>query len=440
MKKSLIRKIVVSFLSLAVAAAILLTLIYFGVCGIYFSTTDWVCGMIKKYYYYDVDEQDVRSAGLENLTGNVLDIYSGYYTAEEYDALLQSNAGNTSGIGVSISYVDNSLGKGILVIEVVGNSPAYRSGMRAGTIITGALYGNGQSVAFNSLNDFSDFVSARAEGEQFTLVTDRGNYTVSRQNYHSSYCFMATNDSEWHIEYSESGQSEIVKTLSDNYSYLPDGAAYMQVTQFFGDAAAETAQLIGQFNAEGCTSLILDLRNNGGGYVDVMQEMAYVFVGDGDYMSAAMTARYKDGSETVFPVNASAQESCLFPSGCPLYVLANNGTASASEALIGVLVSNSVTSYENIYISDFSDEYLQWSGMQNKNCRTYGKGIMQTTYRYVVTGEAIKLTTAKIYWPNGKCIHDVGLTENDGCKTVSAYWCVTYSDEELRSAAQMIFG
>ena len=438
MKKSLTKKILIASAAFIVAAAVILTSIYFGIFGVYFSTTDWVIGMIDKYYYYEVDAQDVREAGLENLAGNVLDIYSGYYTAEEYKALTQSNAGNSTGIGVSVSYVDNSFGKGVFVNEVVGNSPAYRSGLKAGTFITGATSGDGQTVQFGSSSAFSDFVSARATGEQFTLITDRGEFTVSREAYHSSYCFMATSDAEWNIEY-DGSKREIVKTSSDEYSFLPEGAAYLRVTQFYGDAAAETAELIGEFNDKGCHSLILDLRNNGGGYVDVMQEMAYVFVGSRDYMSAAMTARYKDGSETVFPVTAEAIKSCLFPADCELYILANNGTASASEALIGVLVSNSVADYSDIYLSDFSQAYLDWSGMAEKNCRTYGKGIMQTTYRYIVTGEAIKLTTAEIFWPNGNCIHGVGLTQEDGCNTVGAEWSVTYSDEELRAAAAMIF-
>ncbi len=440
MKKSVRKNIIGGVIAIVVVVGAILLAINFGVCGIYFSTTDWVVGMIEKYYYYDVSEEDVRAAGLDNLSGNVLDIYSGFYTSEEYDEMLQSNAGNNTGIGVSYSYIDNSFERGIFINEVVGNSPAYLSGLREGTFVLGANDADGNSAQFNSTASFSDYILAHDTGEKFTLITDRGEYEVSREDYHASYCFMATADTEWSIQYNSSSEMQVVETPSTKYSYLPEGTAYMKVTQFFGNAAYEVAELMREFNAENCTSLIFDLRNNGGGYVDVMQSMSHVFIGDRDYMPAAMTARYKDGKETVFNVNAIAQEDCLFPAECSLYVLANNGTASASEALIGVLVSNGVVDYSDIYLSDYSQTYLEWSGTQNKNCRTYGKGIMQTTFRYFVTGDAIKLTTAKIYWPNGKCIHDVGLTVEDGCETVPAEWSITYADEELQSAVAMIAG
>ncbi len=63
---------------------------------------------------------------------------------------------------------------------------------------------------------------------------------------------------------------------------------------------------------------------------------------------------------------------------------------------------------------------------------------MQSTFVNKPTGEALKLTTAKIYWPNGKCIHGEGLTLADGCKSVKTPWVVTKGDTELQSVVQMI--
>ena len=121
-------------------------------------------------------------------------------------------------------------------------------------------------------------------------------------------------------------------------------------------------------------------------------------------------------------------------------VLADNGTASASEALIGVLIDNGVMDYGDVYISDFSESYLKFTGTADKNGRTYGKGIMQTTFVNHSTGEALKLTTAKIYWPKGDVsIHDVGLTD-EKCKTVPTDWEVTYGDTQLAAAVAAIYG
>ena len=100
---------------------------------------------------------------------------------------------------------------------------------------------------------------------------------------------------------------------------------------------------------------------------------------------------------------------------------------------MGVLISNDVISYDDVYLTDFSEDYLTYSGTTQKNCSTYGKGIMQQTFVNRSSGEALKLTVAKIYWPDGTCIHDRGIRAEDGCHTLYSYWSVTYGDEQLKS-------
>ena len=211
--------------------------------------------------------------------------------------------------------------------------------------------------------------------------------------------------------------------------------AYIKLSQFYGNAANEVGYLISKFNEENKSKLILDLRNNGGGYVSVMQNMAGYFLSGGDYSREAMIAEYKNGGKSVFGWRNYPAESAL-KEETEVYVLANSNTASASEALIGVLVSYGVLEYENIILSDYTENYLSWVGANAKTERTYGKGIMQTTFKNDFTGEAFKLTTARILWPNGKCIHNVGLTTADGCRTAPADWTATANDEELRFAVK----
>jgi hypothetical protein len=151
-----------------------------------------------------------------------------------------------------------------------------------------------------------------------------------------------------------------------------------------------------------------------------------------------MTAKYKNGTVQNLNVKNFASSECTLPADTKVYVMANNGTASASEALMGVLISNNVVSYSDIYLSDYTDEYLTYSGTTDKNARTYGKGIMQTPFTNKATGEVLKLTTAKIYWPNDTCIHGTGITVADGCNSVKAEWVKTYEDNELLSVVQSI--
>lgn len=409
-------------------------------------TFEWAIKTIKNNYYEDVPLDNALESSLKGLAAAYLDRYSVYYTAAEYRALLRSNSGNKSGLGISYMYIgegEHPQGKkGIIIESVVGNSPAYYSGLRAGEIVLGGRTSGGQSVTFESADDFADFIDARKTDEQFVLVCDHGEKTVSKQNYTASYCNMATSTTEWSITY-RNGELTKVKNSGDGYGKdcLPQGAAYMRLDQFYGNAAYEMAALMEEFNAENCTSLILDLRGNGGGYVDVMCSISDIFTGElQDRNKIAMLAVYKDGRREGYAIKDNFSGTSQLPAGTRVSVLADNGTASASEALIGVLVENGVIDYADIYLTDFSDGYLVATGTQNKDCRSYGKGIMQTTFINRSTGDALKLTTAKIYWPKGETsIHDIGLTTDMGCKTVYADWDVSYGDEQLVSAVQLIY-
>lgn len=440
MKKFALKNLIIPAAAALLSAALAFASACVPGCGIYSSTLDWAVDVIDAYYYYDVSEEDVRAAGLENLCGNVLDIYSRYYTAEEYIEATASNAGSSSGIGVSYTYIEpsygSSIGSGVYILSVLGNSPASRSGLRPGTFVTGGITADGQRVTFADSAAFSSFVGGFEAGSDLTLITDHGEFTMAKGLFMQSYCRMATSDSEWTISYGDGSIMSVNEEASSRYSYLPEGTAYISLSQFYGNAALEMAALLQQFNASGCTSLILDLRNNGGGYVEVMCLLAHLFTADlPERYDAAMYAEYKDGTVIGSDILSFTDDStCCLPAGTPVTVLANSSTASASEALIGVLISNGVVGYSDIYLSDFSQAYLDATGTSEKNCRSYGKGIMQSTWEYWVTGEALKLTVAKIYWPDGQtCIHDVGLTVADGCKTVPAEWSVTYDDEELRA-------
>ncbi len=431
----------------AVLCAVIVAVVIF-ICGFFggrmsmgstVNSYRWATELIlNNYVGGEVTEEQLNNASLKAL-GSLLDKYSTYYTAEEYAAEVASNAGNMKGIGVSISYIPegkSQLGSGIHVENVVGNSPAAASGLKAGTFVRGARY-DGQITEFYSTSDFTAFVSSVAEGQPFTLLTDRGEYTVSREAYTASYCTMSTSTVDYSVTYDD-GKISIVEK-EGGISSLPDGAAYLKLSEFYGNAVNEFAELVKRFNACGCTSLILDLRGNGGGYVDVMCGISGIFLGQYENSnSVAMRAIYKDGSASDYKVEKIASSATL-STEVEVKILADNGTASASEALIGVLVSNGVADYEDIYITDFSDDYLAFSGTTEKDCRTYGKGIMQQTFVNPLTGEALKLTVAKIYWPNGTCIHDVGITQADGCNILPSYWSVTYSDEELAAAIDAIY-
>ncbi|MDE6667754.1 MAG: hypothetical protein K2K38_05345 [Clostridia bacterium] len=441
------RRVLKAAATLAATVILIVTVLFSG-CGLFDAadTRKWVLNTVKaNYYYYDqMDKEGLDDLTVEEIVSR-LDIYSEFYTQEELQALIKDNSGEKAGIGFSYSYLKAGVSSvypegGCLLVTVVGNSPAEKSGMRVGQLLTGGSY-NGNTVSFDSEDTLGEFVDPIASGVEFTLISSTGeNFTVSKQEYNASYMFMATNSSAWTPALNGNGEvTGLTKVDDRKIEYLPEGTAYVSMSQFFGTAADEFGYIMKQFNADHCTSLILDLRNNGGGYVDVMQDMAGYFTSTmGSDTHLAMTAKYKSGREEIY--NCKSHNGGLVSADTTVYVLANSGTASASEALMGVLISYDFLKYENIFLSDYNEEFLTWAGADYGTARSYGKGIMQTTFTNFFTGEALKLTTAQIYWPNGKCIHGVGLTKADGCKTVKTDWLVTPDDEELKSVVEIIKG
>ncbi len=439
MKENVLKKITVVLLILILAASSFTAGFFVRKLtqGAGLSSYEWFTKTIDKYYYFGDTSGDFTSGSLKEIADKYLDRYSEYYTAAEYESILKSNSGAKSGLGVSYAFVE---GKGVYVSSVVGNSPAYISGLRAGDWLESGRAEGGEQVDFTSAKNFSDLINSVSDGRELTFTSTEGTeYSMSKSEYTASYVTMSTAHTSWRFGDAETGGLALYEDAQGKMSFLPEGAAYMKLSQFYGTAPREFYVLAEKFNAMQCKSLILDLRSNGGGYVSVMQDIAGAFSGGGKKL--AMLARDKRGGQEKYYC-AEVEREYRIPADTEIYVLANSGTASASEALIGALVCYGVLDYENIFLSDYSDEYTDWlesTGQEVKTRQTFGKGIMQSTFINNSTKEALKLTTAQIYWPDGKtCIHDRGVTEEDGCTTVKAQWQHTRDDGELKVVAEII--
>ncbi len=379
------------------------------------TTSNWVRNMICRYYYrFDGDYSflsELNGKSVEEMVAE-LDIYSAYYTAEEYAEQLQANSGHRRGIG--ISYTVSSDGS-IAVVSVFGGSPALSAGLKAGDVIVSAAYGQNSAQG----EELEDFINSSPEGAELQLtLSDGRTVSVTRCSYTASYASMYTSSGSYSFEY-KNGE-RVLNEGDDGIAELPVHAAYMRLNQFYGAAAEEMAELAKIFGGLGCNTLVLDLRGNGGGYVDVMTKIGGLFTSAEHENALAMSAIYKDGSsENTYCAYYSEGG---FPAGTKVYVMADEDTASASEALIGVLVSYNIADYPDIFLSDYGADPP----------KSYGKGIMQSMFTNAVTGAALKLTVAGIYWPNGKTIHGTGLTLEDGCTSAPAsddIVTVGYDDE-----------
>lgn len=460
MKSKVAQNIIAVILVLIIAGGAFAAGFYTRKCtqGKTLSSVEWALETIDKYYYFGGVQDGFGGASISGIADKYLDRYSEYYTKEEYEELYKSNSGSKSGIGVSYAFVEAGVteNSGIYISSVVGNSPAYKAGLRTGEFLVEGSAG-GRSVTFKDADGFYDLLNGANDGEKVILKNAFGeSYTVAKSEYTASYTYLATCDTAWIFKDAAYGGLALYEEPSESIDYLPEGTAYIYLSQFFGTAPQEFFRLVQKFNAMHCTHLILDLRSDGGGYVDVMQQIAGAFA-DGE-KKVAMVSRDKRGETETFYCSKIDDADSRISKDVKVSVLANSGTASASEALIGAMYCYGALKYEDIYLSDYSEAYLGWlkkHGGETKTRQTYGKGIMQSTFINYSTGEALKLTTAQIYWPDGKTtIHNRGVTAEDKCETVKTDWEFNLSykelpdgtkkrlngDKELYAAVQMMKG
>ena len=424
---------------LAVCAVLAAAVIFLAGFFTYYATLPsgarallWMWGEVDANYYYDVQEDDFWNAAIDGAEG-VLDQYSEYYSPDEYAAVENSYAGQMEGTGLSFFTGTNR------VSRVAIGSPVFFANGSAGTVQEG-MFLTGAGTDAGALTVVSDSASATAafapfedgdtvylrfSAENDPAAADSFTLTVTFSAYTESYVLYACGGRAYAYTYDENRSAhwtDVSAYVTQDEAVNGD-TAYIRIVRFAGDAATAFARAAMQYQADGATSLLLDLRNNGGGRMDILQRIASYLLRDATSSSEVVqTARFKDGSEERYV--AEGNYFAEFFGDSAVYVAANVNSASASEALIGAMYSYGTVSYADIYLTKLGEN----------TARTYGKGIMQTTFTNI-GGGAVKLTTAQIYWPNGTCIHGVGITENDSDASGSPQTVAAESNADYNNAA-----
>ena len=224
------------------------------------------------------------------------------------------------------------------------------------------------------------------------------------------------------LVFDDNAENGTWQRVGDGMEELSAGEAYIRLVQFEGNAAEEFGRAAEQYKEDGCNTLLLDLRNNGGGSLSVLRGIAAYLLKDADKGSPLMYAG-EEGDRAVYSLKDDLYADYFASS--KIYAAGNSNTASASEALLGAMLCYNTLEYEDIYL-------VKAGGGADGPARTYGKGIMQTTYYNPLTGEAAKLTTARIYWPDGTtCIQGRGVTSDDGAHRIDAATNADYGDPAL---------
>ena len=335
----------------------------------------------------DISEEEYTNA----LVKTFLDDHSEYYTKEKYENIANQRNGDMSGFGISMV---NSTSASPTIVSVSLNSPADLAGLKAGDVIL-TVEKDGVTTSINNGAELSQKLTGNV-GTQLTLKVMRNGvvldtpFTIIKSNYKKCYVEYIDNAQSMYFRTNEKGKFVKYEKPTNALDEMDNKTALIKLYQFEGDAGEQFQSAIEYMKERGRTKLILDLRDNPGGYMDVLTKVAGSLIINNNKKTLIAYSKGKS-SEQSFYMNKTKNND-FFEN---IVVLANGGTASASECLIGAMLH---------YGENFSIDNLVVEGG-----KTFGKGIMQTTYM-LSNGGALKLTTARIFQPDKTtCIHGTGI-------------------------------
>lgn len=312
-----------------------------------FQAIKQVYELIQQAYVDDVPLEDLVDAAIYGMTQE-LDRYSEYFTPADLEEFTQSIDQNYSGIGVAVQLLSGA----ITITSVFPDSPAAAAGLQVGDVLLAA---DGKSLEGLTLDEAVSHVRG-PEGSDVRLKIGRGDETFE-------VIVMRAKVAQPTVE----------------FEMISDDIGLIRLSTFGQSTPREVATALAHLQADGARALLLDLRNNPGGYLDAALEIADLFVPAGKDI---IHMNYKDGTRQTYTSDGPGQK-------LPIAILVNGGTASASEILAGAL-------------QDHDLAFLVGE-------TTYGKGRVQTLYT-LENGAYLKMTNALYTTPRGRTIDRVGLT------------------------------
>ena len=329
---------------------------------------------LDELYLGEINEENLVESAVKGYVAGLGDEYTEYLTKDEYEELMIDVNGNYVGIGV---YMTQDIYDNVIVLLPIEGSPAEAADLRTGDIIKKV---NGEECTGLELDAVANKIKGE-EGSTVELEIERDgetlNKTVERRN---------------------------VKINQIKGEVLDNNIGYIQILSFNEDCNAEFEEKLNELINKGIKSLIIDVRDNGGGIVEEATEIADLFL---EKDKTIMLETDKSGNKK----ETKAEKDAKVSSDINVVILANEYTASASEILIGALKDNGIA--------------------RVVGTKTYGKGVMQEIVP-ISTGGALKITIEEFYTPNGETINkkgiepDVVVEENEK----------TAQDEQLQRAIQ----
>lgn len=311
--------------------------------------------LIDENFLFDYDEKQLYDGSLKGMFENLKDPYTAYYTKDEFDKLMESVNGKYAGIGVAVQASDEGY---IKAISVFDESPAKKAGIEVGDYITKV---DGESYSADQLEEAVSKIRGNV-GEKVKI-------TVLRKNDKDK-----AEEKEIEVE-----RADVKVDTVDSKVVEKDGnsVGYIKIKEFEDVTKEEFAKELKSLKDQNVDGIVMDLRNNPGGSLDVCLAIADTFLDEGVIVSTVD----KKGKEIVENSDKEMDKT-------PMTVLINENSASASEILAGA----------------FKDR-----GRAKIIGKTsFGKGIVQKLFP-LEDGSGVKITISEYFTPNKTKIHKIGV-------------------------------
>ncbi|MCH5286429.1 MAG: S41 family peptidase [Christensenellaceae bacterium] len=315
-----------------------------------FDTLLELMALVDMSFYEEVETQDMLDGAAMGLLSGLGDPYTFYYTPEDYAALWEDDEGEYAGVGLQIS--GNYVTGLCTISRVFDNGPAREAGVLKGDILYKV---EDMYVNATNLQDAVDImrgtpgtdvqVTFLRGTEELTFTLTRAQITVNR------------------IE----------------SAMLEDGIGYIFLYEFAGDCATRFEEAVTELVAQGAKGIIIDLRDNPGGWVNDAESIGDIFLDRG----TLCYLEYKDGNREYYRTKDGKQD-------VKLVILVNENSASSSEILTGALKDRADATVVGV--------------------KSYGKGIVQAVVPVGSSGAGMQMTIAQYYTPNGNAVHKIGIT------------------------------
>lgn len=334
--------------------------------------------LIKKNYYMDVDEEELRDGIYRGMLASLNDPYSEYYSAEDLKEVIESNEGIYYGIGAYVS-LDTDLNLSV-ISGIISGTPAEEAGLQEGDIIY------------------------KVDGTDTTGMSVSEVVSMIRGEEHTTVDLSLIRDGEV-VEITVERRK--VESPTVEYEMLDGNIGYIQITEFDDVTTDQFTEAMAVLKGQNMKGLILDLRSNGGGNLDTCIDISQQLLPKG----LIVYTEDKYGNREEYTCDGQRKFDK------PLVVLVNGYTASASEILTGAI-----------------KDYRLGTVM---GTTTYGKGIVQQIIS-LKDGTAVKMTISRYYTPKGHYIHQTGIEPDIEVEFDADAYKKDKTDNQLEAAKTQI--